>query len=551
MEFNYRYHGASRVEGNAGATALSFVPDTLREPTYFSARLAQRLAFREAISALNQVVVSDLRIPPKDRTEYFAWLQQQESAMLAEFMSRHERLDDRLRDLRHEIRELDLSSSQILKPFYRAQRKYFNYLYQHDYDAWFVLDPVITVHPDEVFFECFSQDESSYGRLACGFEVFEDVREFACGTTNIDYSAALYDEFQKIRDYKTTAFSIDPSGFEVATQGEDGYREVKIDLPESWLRGFLQVSSAMTLTLPLRRVELQPMDIHNICLWLRRRKEQHGPRSLRFLLTPDRPVRIVFEPWNDELICPRSIYRGDEHDEIRIWGRRRLLILERLIPLARGFTLYLLGSGLPSFYLADLGAMTFTLGLSGWTANDWARLDAFDLLAPRGEVDDFTRSRVFGALRETWQESADSLARRLNLERKLVHAALSAYVRAGRVIYDLNRHVYRLRELSREPLTAEQLRYAGTREQAAHRFIDADLVTLEMQPRGHEVTLSGTVRDAGQSYQPLLVLDADERLIKGECDCGFHIRNRLRRGPCEHLLALRLLHARRRARPLH
>ncbi len=28
------------------------------------------------------------------------------------------------------------------------------YLYTKDCDAWIVLDPVITVHPDEVFFEC-------------------------------------------------------------------------------------------------------------------------------------------------------------------------------------------------------------------------------------------------------------------------------------------------------------------------------------------------------------------------------------------------------------
>ena len=108
-----------------------------------------------------------------------------------------------------------------------------------------LFDPVITVHPDEVFFECFSHDESSYGRLGAGYEVFEDIGEFACGTTNIDYSAALYDEFQKIRTYKETRFEIDPSGFDVRTTGEAEYREVKIDLPDSWVRGFLQVSSAM------------------------------------------------------------------------------------------------------------------------------------------------------------------------------------------------------------------------------------------------------------------------------------------------------------------
>ncbi len=59
--------------------------------------------------------------------------------------------------------------------------------------------------------------------------------------------AALYDEFQKIRTYKSTVLEVDPTGFGVETSGEADYREVKIDLPDSWVRGFLQVNSAMTL----------------------------------------------------------------------------------------------------------------------------------------------------------------------------------------------------------------------------------------------------------------------------------------------------------------
>ncbi len=92
---------------------------------------------------------------------------------------------------------------------------------------------MITVHPDEIFFECFSQDESSYGRLGASYEVFKNINEFACGTTNIDYSAALYDEFQKIRTYKSTQFQVDPSGFEVQTTNKEAFKEVKIDLPDS------------------------------------------------------------------------------------------------------------------------------------------------------------------------------------------------------------------------------------------------------------------------------------------------------------------------------
>src|SRR5205085_3035224 len=142
--------------------------------------------------------------------------------------------------------------------------------------------------------------------------VFRNIGELACGTTNIDYSSSLYDEFQKIRSYKTTRFEVDPSGFGVRTQGESDYKEVKIDLPDSWVRGFLQVNSAMSL--PARTFDLHPMDVHNLCFVLRRHREQLGPRSMRYHLRPGQPVTVRFDPWGIEVRCPRSVYTGSgEH----------------------------------------------------------------------------------------------------------------------------------------------------------------------------------------------------------------------------------------------
>ena len=115
-----------------------------------------------------------------------------------------------------------------------------------------MLDPVISVHPDEMFFECFSEDESSYGKLSCSHNVFTNVSDKAFGTTNIDYSDGLYEEFQKIRSYKRTTLAIDPGGFAVKTGDDEGFDEKKIDLPDSWVRGFLQVSSAMTMPMVTR-----------------------------------------------------------------------------------------------------------------------------------------------------------------------------------------------------------------------------------------------------------------------------------------------------------
>jgi SWIM zinc finger len=542
MQFNYSYNGNSHIGSEGNETQLSFSPDVTRNPTFFRGDLRQNINFREAISALHDVVISDLRFKPKDKTAYKTWAAQRDEIDWQLVATQRREIADQLRPLQAELQELNKVSHARMQPFYNAQRQYFDYLYKRDYNTWFVLDPVITVHPDEVFFECFSQDESSYGRLSASYEVFQNVNEFACGTTNIDYSAALYDEFQKIRSYKTTQFQVDPSGFDVKTTGESDYKEVKIDLPDSWVRGFLQVSSAMSL--PAISFELHPMDLYNLCFALRRRKEKQGPRSLRYILNPGEPVRMILEPWNQEIVCARSPYTGNSPIEIRVWGRRRLLVLERLIPVAKKFTVHLLGNGLPSFYVADLNDMAFTLGLSGWTANDWSRAGNFDLMAPRMAVDTVTKTRVFAALKETWFAKPDDLATDLNLDRAVVLGALSAYTQAGSAIYDLNKQVYRARELSRDPLPLESLRFSNDREAIASRLLAGNAVTIgsALIDRENNLALTGMVCHGNQTYQPSMQIDRDERIVQAECTCNWHQQNKLFKGPCEHILALRMRH---------
>lgn len=533
MQVKYRYQGKSRVSDEG----LTFAPDGLRQPAFFVGELKQKLAFREAISALHNVVVSDMRFKPKDRTDYLHWLAGEEQRLLAAFITQKGHIQQEIGEIRQQLQKVNGEADKILAPYRQAQRAYFNYLYKENIDAWYVLDPVITVHPDEVFFECFSEDESSYGKLSCHFDVFENISEQSFGTTNIDYSEGLYQAFQRIRDYRQTQLKIDPEGFAVQTDGSD-CEEKKIDLPDSWVRGFLQVSSAMTL--PMVKFSLQPMDMHNICYRLRRRKERSGPRALRFELTPGQPVKILFEPWNETLVCSRSLYQGDKPRSIRVWGRRRLYILERLIPIAAKFDVCLLDDGMPSFWIADLGPMSFTLGLSGWSANDWSAQGNFDLLAPRQEVDGVTQERVYHSLSLGHMASSGALAAGLQLEESVVKAALAAYSQHGQVLYDLSKDLWRVRDLCREPIPLEKLRFQNEREEKALNFVRAGLVTVERCVSNASGTeIGGSVLDNAVRFPVMLMLDGDRRLTAGECHCHFFHQNRLRRGPCEHMLALR------------
>src|SRR3954447_2575066 len=70
---SFVYAGHSGVGSRGNERAIRLAPNLSREPVAFDAELLNPLRFREAISALHDVVVSDLRFVKRDKTAYRAW----------------------------------------------------------------------------------------------------------------------------------------------------------------------------------------------------------------------------------------------------------------------------------------------------------------------------------------------------------------------------------------------------------------------------------------------------------------------------------------------
>ena len=153
---------------------------------------------------------------------------------------------------------------------------FWKFIKDRDYDLWFVLDPVITVHKDQVSFEAFSVDESIYGCLSVSMDEFDLLQAPQLGTTNIDFSAKLEKEMQRFRSYTDVTLSVNPEGFTIDNDIVPEYIEKKIDLPETWIKGFNQVSSAAALS--GIELALSPSDMYDICAFLRKHKEKKSPR---------------------------------------------------------------------------------------------------------------------------------------------------------------------------------------------------------------------------------------------------------------------------------
>ena len=550
VTLNASYSGASGVEQGLTTGKVGFATNTLRQATFFKGELRNPLVFREALGALHSVVISDFRYKPKDRIAFQTWLAEQDRKFLLTLKAKSSEAKAELERVEQKLAELDKKREERKRPFYSARTRYFEYVYQHQYELNYLFDPVITVHPDEVFFEAFSKDESSYARLGASHNLFSRVDQFQCGTTNIDFSHKLARQLDRIRTYRKTDFDIAPAGLSVAHAGTGGgvHHEKKIELPESWVQGFHQVQS--TMTMGLTSFDIAPIDLFNIIRYLRRKKTKTSPRALRWELIKGRRIRAVLEPWEYPIELS-TVYEGKD-TIVRTWGRDRLKTVARLLPVARNVRVHLAGLGMPSIYAVDLGDVTFTLALSGWTDNDWAGGAKFDLLSRRLDGTPADLIGTYNALKEPRFATDAQVAAKTGLGLEKTRSALSYLCQCGRAMFDIGQGVYRHRDLFFDAFTMKEAQTAvsavveeqNPHAKAARNIFKSDNVRIiARRPVATGFKLSGSVLGTkGDRVRPQLHVDGVGQIIEGTCTCSFFKSNQLAKGPCEHLLALRLAH---------
>ncbi len=540
MDFTVAYKGRSGMTSGAAGMSLSFAPNLRRDRVSFTGDLKWPLRFREAVSALHAIVVSDLKFKPKDRSAYQAYvkrLQERENAIrrLA-FQKSSEHL--RAEQVDPMPAGLDERFKSLREKYWSTRLKYSDFLTKNDPALWRLLvpcDPVVSVAPDVLFFECFSKDESSYGCLTVDRDAFATQGDVALGTTNVDYSLPLYEEFQRLRTYRRTRFEVDPTGFEVATEGSVDYREEKIDLPPSWLRGFMQLQAAMSVT--SRRVRVSREGLYNLLAYLKKHRTRNSPRAVRFELVPGQPVQLVLEPWEVRIKLHDIPYDGPVAETIRTWGRDRLLTLARLLPLVDGVDVFLMGTGLPSFWSVRMGEMRLLLGLSGWTANDWTSGGgALADLAPPAEPSEDLLGDIATAFRESPSLTFEQVCRRTGAAAPFVAAGLNRFALLGQLIHDLGAGVYRWRQILPVELSIKQVKFDSPEAEAAK-----NLVSLGRVKVNRDETVAGLRIIAGkvENRDAEVVINADGKVSRGQCNCSHWFKFKLRAGPCRHMQALR------------
>lgn len=497
---------ASSATTADGSYLLTIPTDAARPEATAAAALQQPGATRDALLALGDVLSSDLRFKARDRADYLKYLLS--------------------------------SGKKVTQAVWDAQRKFLEAQYGEAAREESPLDPLLTISKDELALEVFSRDESAYARLAFDRRLAFGELRAAEGTTFVELSTALMKAIARTRSYR-------PAKIQLAPSADAPERTLRV--PYRWLRGLGLVQAAATL--PKESFELQPIDLYNVLFHLRMSRAKKSPRALRYELVPGEKPRLVLEPWDRVIEATSGVYRGSRPVVVRTFGRNRLNTLARLLPHATGVRVHLVGPGMPAFYVVQLPQASFTLALSGWSESGWSAAANIDLLSSEG-VDDALAAKVGAALTEPRTLSA--LAAIVDGKEADVRRAVLRLMEQGEVVADLSKGTLSKRSLVGRPLELAKVRYGSKAEEHAHRLLaERGAVKLvRVHDQGAEGTaIDGEIADqrAHRTYKTSFTVDREGRAAKASCTCPQFRRGGLREGPCEHMIALRLLHSREKA----
>ncbi|MEQ1502247.1 MAG: SWIM zinc finger family protein [Myxococcota bacterium] len=509
-----RYPTPSEVESTPKASRLRLsldVPLGAGGSTIgFSGRVANAELFRDALLTAIDLRNSDLRYRGRDRTAYLAFLMKK--------------------------------GKKATAAVWEAQKAFLDAQYSEERTRPRGLDPIVTVDPDELSLEVFSRDESAYARLAFANDGFEG-RAVAHGSAACDLPDAVVDRIQRLRTYQ-------PLDLELGTALAGSPAPREIELPDDWLRGFLQVQSAATL--PASVVSLGAIDLYDVLYVLRTRKAKQAPRALRFELVPGRRPRIVLEPWEIAIEGHGDVYRGSTPRVARTFGRQRLLALARALPHVKSARVHLLGAGLPSFWVLDLGAARMTVALTSWSESKWAGAASFDALIPTAADGGVDRVKLaIDALRTRGPLPLSALSETVGAPTAETRTALQRACLRGQALFDVDRQVYRPRALLAQPVDEAAIRYGSPREELAHRLLGggAEIRVTKIHlvvGEGQQVEGEVVDRQLQRTFSPRFAVDVEGQVGDAWCNCATYLRSGLREGPCEHMIAL-FVHQRREA----
>jgi hypothetical protein len=365
-----------------------------------------------------------------------------------------------------------------------------------------VLDPVVTSGGGMLRFEGFSSCCGVYCRVDLKPEAF-DVDLRGKGTTNVDFNDRMRNTLRRLSDHEDASFKVGGRGVALVRDRETVI-ERKVKLPIRWIKGFCEVQAYQPRL--VRHFELSPLEARDLFRSLPKSNSRHGS----FVTKTGRAYRVT---------------PNRKPGSVRIEGADRVRVLEPLFPTAKSIHIWY-----------DEEAET-----SGWEIeNDVGRY--FALISPElnrgfsGEgqmlerlaVGDWQHAlpRIADAL--NWQSHIEpaQIGAQLGMSEGTIEAALAVLGARGLAGYDTSSGRYFHRVL---PFDVDKV------EQLQPRLKDARGLVEQVEI----VSQQGSDVDAkvpGSEFTHYVRL----RAAGNKCTCRWHSRYQGQRGPCKHILAVRM-----------
>lgn len=366
-------------------------------------------------------------------------------------------------------------------------------------------DPVLTANGDRLRAECFSACNGVHARLDLLAEGL-DGGEIGRGTTNVDLSDATRDALLGVRRHELLHLRVGRDGLDLSTPGSQS-RERPVRMPGRWVRA---LGNAAEIHRSLTAV--RPLDAAAAAALIAAIPAPGGtPRTGWVQIRPG-SVRLLARP------RPGTVH---------VAGLHRLSALRRLLPHVRGGCLYGVedGGAGPSVLEVSLPGARLSIGL---TEEPWRGFSGegslLTGLAGADARDDADVVAVVLAFDPRLEEA--HLARETGLGPARVRSALAVLAASGRVGWDLHEEAYFHRELPHDPDRVER---DSPRLAGARRLVDDGAV--------QEDGARWRVRSGDDDYlvHPAV---ADARALR--CTCTWALRHPTGRGPCKHVLAVRM-----------
>jgi len=365
-------------------------------------------------------------------------------------------------------------------------------------------DPVVTAADDRLRFEAFSACASVYGRLDLLPESVDGVFH-GSGTTNVDLGADVRAALAGVTADARLDLEVGQDRLAVEVDGER-HDERRVALPDRWVRGFSESQAIMA--------------------GMTRRFQADGAAFRRFLRALPKGAKHAVHVTARE--SDLAIGHRPTEGGVPVLVTDRLRLLERLARLTTGVEVF----------ADDVGASAWTLTLPGSRFTLAISTEAWRGFSGEGQLleslaipeDRRIRARVASAIAWRSTVSAEALARELDVERRVVDAALARLAVAGTLGYDIADGTYFVRRL---PFVNAGSDGRQPRLRKAHELLDAGAVRLESRA-DDAVGIVGWV--TGRSSEYRVRIDPDGRA----CTCPWWGRHPGDRGPCAHMLAVQL-----------